>query len=99
MGNFGSKTLPKWFCFCGPHTTESTFELRNDPRNTGSGDSIQSDRFDETTQVIIHDMITNRFYVALKSDVESRLSFQEYSGMANSRLIDDPDPSRYIPVC
>jgi hypothetical protein len=97
MGNFGSKTLPKWFCFCGPHTTESTFELRNDLRNTGSGDSIQSDRFDETTQVLIHDTITNRTYAALKLDVQSRLSFQESSAVADSRSIDDP--SRYIPVC
>jgi hypothetical protein len=99
MGTFGSKILPKWFCFCGPRTAGSTFELRNDPRNTGSGDSIQSDRFDETTQVIIHDMITNKTSVALKLDVESRLSFQESSAVANSRMIDDPDPLRYIAVC
>jgi hypothetical protein len=97
MGNFGSKILPKWFCFCGPRTTESTFELRSDSRSTRSGSSIQSDRFDETTQVIIYNMSTNRTSVASKLDVQSRLPFQDSSAVADSRLIDDP--SRYIPVC
>jgi hypothetical protein len=44
-------------------------------------------------------MITNRTYVASKLDVESKLWFQDSSAVANSRLIDDPDPSKYIPVC
>jgi hypothetical protein len=74
MGNFRSKILPELFCCCGPGATDSVLELPSISRNTGSGDSIRSDTFDETTQVIVHDMITNRNYSAAKEDVESKLS-------------------------
>jgi len=74
MGSFKSKTLPKWFCFCSSDATESALELSSNPRNTGSGESIQSDDFDETTQVIVHDITTNRNYVKARHDVESKWS-------------------------
>jgi hypothetical protein len=71
MGNLRSKILLKLLCFCSPDTTEPTPELSNDLTNTGSGESIQSDKFDETTQVIVHDTRTNRNYVKARHDVES----------------------------
>jgi hypothetical protein len=71
MGNLQSKILPKWLCFGSPDTTEPTVELSNNLTDTGSGESIQSDKFDETTQVIVHDTRTNRNYVKAIYDVES----------------------------
>jgi flagellar basal body L-ring protein FlgH len=71
MGNLQSKILLKWLCFCSPDTTEPILELSNNLTNTGSGESIQSDKFDETTQVIVHDIRTNRNYVKARHDVES----------------------------
>ena len=77
---------------------EPTPELSIDLTNTGSGESIQSDKFDETTQVIVHDIRTNRNYVKARHDVESTQLLSNSFGMTDSRLGDDPDPERYIPV-